>query len=261
MQEGIFENEREGAEVSAALGNLKKVSAPANFEANVRSVIEERSRRSFFGAPGFLLGLKFAVPAAVLLVLGAFLLFSNGGVEDGQIAVSDPIAQPAAVNVTSELPAVDPASAVQANSVIAEAGQVNNQVPINRPARSNPTAANGQVFQGGSRDMALSPDNTSVMPKGVDPKTNSAAPLGSLTAESILSKMGISARCVDDGCAASAVRSNSFAEKSGIKKGDVIEAIDGNPVNAGTIFEGNIIFRNVSVVRDGKRITVPLNTK
>lgn len=260
MKKGIFENGQEDTEVSAALGRLGKVIAPARFEANVRSAIEARSQPSFFNTPGFLLGLKFAVPAIVLLFLGAFLLFSTGGVDNDQIAVSEPAAQPAATDVAPVVPASEPPSAGQVNNVVAEGGQVNTQVPVNRTPRGSRTSGNGQEFRGGSRDFALSPDNTSIRPKVVDPdqKPVTASPTGSVTAETILSKMGIDSKCIEKGCNAVSVRSASIGGRSGVKEGDVIEAIDGKPVDAGTEFKGNVIIRNITVRRDGKQVIVPL---
>ena len=261
MKKGIFENGQEDAEVSAALGRLGKVTAPAGFEANVRSAIEERSRRPVFASPGFLLGLKFGVPAILLLFLGAFLLFSAGGVDNDRIAVSEPVGQPAATDVASGVPASEQSSAGQVNNVIAKGGQGNTQVPVNRNARGSQTSGNGREFQGGSRDFALSQDNTSIGPKDIDPdqKLVTAPPSGSVTAETILSKMGISSKCIEKGCNAVSVRSASIAGTSGVKAGDVIEAIDGKPVDAGTVFKGNVIIRNVTVRRDGRRVIVPLS--
>ena len=261
MKKGIFENGQEDTEVSAALGRLGKVTAPYGFEANVRSAIKARSGRSFFAAPGFLLGIKFAVPAILLLFLGAFLLFSTGGVDHDRIAVLEPVAQPAPANVASGVPASEPPTSGQVNNVVSEAGQVNARVPANRNARGSQTSGNGREFQGGSRDFALSQDNTSIGPKDVDPdhKSGTASPTGPVTAETILSKMGISSKCIEKGCNAVSVRPASIGGTSGVKEGDVIEAIDGKPVDAGTVFKGNVIIRNVTVRRDGKRVIVPLS--
>jgi hypothetical protein len=257
MKKGIFENGQEDTEVSAALGGLEKVTAPASFEANVRSAIEARSQRSFFNTPGFLLGLKFAVPAIILLFLGAFLLFSTGGVDNDRMAVWEPVAQPAETDVASGVPASGPPSAGQVNNVVAEGGQVNARIPVNRTARGSQTSGNGREFQGGSRDFALSQDNTSIRPRDVEPDQKLVT--GPVTAETILSKMGISSKCIEKGCNAVSVRSASIGGTSGVKEGDVIEAIDGKPVNAGVVFEGNVVIRNITVRRDGKRFIVPLS--
>ena len=71
---------RDGMEerIEELLGGLQKVDAPVGFEEGVMRRITgsgsgERSR-----GPMLLLGLKFAVPAAVLLLMGAMFVFFGG---------------------------------------------------------------------------------------------------------------------------------------------------------------------------------------
>lgn len=267
MEKGIFEGGQEDAEVSAALGGLKKVYAPMSFEANVRSAIDAGRDRTFFSTPGFILGLKFALPSVVLLALGVFLIFSSGGPDAGQIAQRETAAPPVSVDVPSGVPVSGP-PANQVNNMIAGGAQVNRQPAVNRPVRANQKAANDRVFRGGSRDLALSPDNTAILPKSMnpdqklDPARRGLDPAaGSITVVAILSKLGASANCTENGCTATSIQPGSAAERSGIKKGDLLEAINGKPVRAGKVLEAGEMIRNVTLLREGDRITIQLGGK
>jgi membrane-associated protease RseP (regulator of RpoE activity) len=80
-----------------------------------------------------------------------------------------------------------------------------------------------------------------------------------IPAKNVLTLIGVTATFNASGWNAVSVRVNSIAAHSGLRAGDVIEAINDQPVNEKTAFANRSILRSVRVRRDGKSIQVDLN--
>lgn len=243
--------------VEQELSNLKRVTAPTNFETMVRSRILRESAESGLGRTPWSLILKFALPTAALLLLGMFFVLSGPSSID-QAAVPTVVDGPRALRDPDVPPARTGQQMARNEELAANAGEA-----VKDPANVRSNRAEKQT--GGSKDVALSPADVPLYPPGLDPTrrvTNPEPQPGSnLSITSILSMFGIVAACGPHGCDAVTIQPNSLAERSGVKKGDKIEAINERSINSTTTFSGTINVRTVRISRDGKVITVSLTAR
>jgi membrane-associated protease RseP (regulator of RpoE activity) len=239
-------------EISRMLASLKTVDAPENFEGGVRSRIAQRRGEPSLSQPSLLLFAKFAFPLLLLVVVAGVLIVSNEQDLNGDMVppVGEGTHRVAAIDEPLTVPS-DTSNTNRVNSPIA-------QVSTNRGrGNSRPDP------QGDSRDdQALSQDETTLFPDGVDPRkatiTNGNPPTGgTISPASVLLMIGISSNCSSTGCVATSVREGSIAAKVGIQSGDLISAIDGRPINAsGT--SGQFTVSEITFVRSGKKMTVSI---
>jgi membrane-associated protease RseP (regulator of RpoE activity) len=111
---------------------------------------------------------------------------------------------------------------------------------------------------GGSKDFTSGIVNE-VPQKGPNQNgRNSVDPAGgngSLPAKDVLSTKGAD---VGSGWTLGNVKKGSSAERSGLKPGDVVEAIDDKPVSDKSSANGKFAGRSVRVRRDGKTVRIDL---
>jgi C-terminal processing protease CtpA/Prc len=81
---------------------------------------------------------------------------------------------------------------------------------------------------------------------------------GQIAIRGVLEFVGVRADFSNLGWKVKSVDSNSMAERSGVKAGDLIEAINGLPVTDGTQFSGSFTGKNLRVKRDGKTVEIDL---
>jgi membrane-associated protease RseP (regulator of RpoE activity) len=238
-------------DVSRMLASLKAVDAPQDFEGGVRSRIAERREAPALWRPSFMLVAKFAFPLLLLIAVGGYLLVSDDRElsRDMVPAIGDGTHEIAAIEDT-EMGPPGIANTSKGNSPIA-------RVPVNRGGENTRS-----VPSGGSQDIGLSPDNSTVFPQGVDPRkaniTNGMRPIGGpIAPESVLLMIGIFSTCSSTGCVANSVRGGSIAANAGIQGGDVISAVDGRPITAGGI-TGQVSVGEITIVRSGRIMNVPI---
>jgi S1-C subfamily serine protease len=87
------------------------------------------------------------------------------------------------------------------------------------------------------------------LPQGLEPRA--------VAIRDILQTLGMSAEFRNEWHVTS-VSSNSAAERSGVKVGDVIVAVDDRELNAGSAFHGSGSFSTVKVRRGGKLIPIKI---
>ena len=226
------------------LGGLPVAEAPEDFEGSVRSRIAER--RAFRSdRPVFWLAVKFAGPMLLLVIIGAFLILSDdNSLNAGMVPT---VAAPPVGS--ADLSVDEPSNAAPSNG-----GNSTRQSMPNRNA-TLPQA------EPGSQEKALSPDDTTQFPPGVDPRravpTNQRPSTGGkISPSAILGMLGIGTACSDAGCKVVSIQPNSIASKIGLEIDDLIEAIDNRSIGAGKSFEGSVSVSSLRVLRAGKRSTV-----
>jgi hypothetical protein len=244
--EDVTSQDHTEEQMSRLLRELPAAEAPENFEAMVRSRIAERRPVDRVGRSAFWLAVKFAAPMVLLLVLGIFLVLSD----DGSLNVGSipPVEAPgvASANLSSQEP---PPNITAVNAV-------RQSPPLNRNSRQPQTGSPSQ-------DIALSTDDTTLFPPGVDPRkatrTNERPSSGRISPITILSFIGITSACTPTSCQVRAVQPGGLAERSGVQVGDMIEAIDERPIGSNHIVSGEISVRSLRVKRDGKPLTIRLH--
>ncbi|MBK9216681.1 MAG: hypothetical protein IPM59_14010 [Chloracidobacterium sp.] len=243
-------------EVGKLLGTLGRVDPPGDFDVRVRARIAAGipARRSLLPFA------RIAVPAALLLAVGGYFGYTSF------FAPADvpPVAETrAAPDSQPQLPSMPPDNtlAVRPDEVAVRAPSPNNSLST-LPGPKTPEAVRPSDEQGGgSLDFSF-PTARRRLPRGLDPdRVITDANIGSdarLSAATVMGMLGISAACSASGCRVRAVSPNSIAANSGVVAGDVIEAVDGTALNAGTSFSGQFSAANVRVRRNGSTMTISL---
>lgn len=245
--------------VSRLLSDLKRVDAPGDFEFRVRAGIAER-RESSVGRSWLPGGLKVAVPTALLLMVGGYVgIGSLYSPASDQAAVAPPhtveAAPPAETRAVVQEP-IEAAPAVNTERFVALNATPRPIEAVNRlvaavPEKSGPERP--PANRGGSYDEAIR-EGQSISLFNADP--NAGPNPGKLSVKSVLGNMGISASLGAAGWVV--ISASGAALRSGVKAGDVIEAVNGQPVGRGTSFNSSFNGSSLRVRRDGKSVQISL---
>lgn len=261
-----FEDDQSVADL---LGSLPRVEAPANFEAHVRSRIAQ-------GRPSS--GRAWLIPSAaavslcaVVLAAVAFVYFQGSDAQIADIAqpenapvivsespkpeVSESPKPELAVTRDQEPPVVSNTPAPQ---IVAEKGDT----PVSSPKTSDSRKG------GGSYRITVEEARPPIVPIGIPtpgatPETNvrPSGPINKVSAREVLQLIGLDAEFRNDGWHVKKVSENSLAGRSGVRDGDVIEAIDDVKLVANTTFESGFNGKNLTVIRNGNRITISIQNR
>jgi hypothetical protein len=252
--------QRDGMEerIEELLGGLQKVGAPVGFEERVMRRITgsgsgERSR-----GPALLLSLKFAVPAAVLLLMGAMFVFFGGREPD--VASVPPVLEDQIVTSHSE--------ELPQTTETALLGSASSDQMRRSPKVSASRLSNGSVgprSRVNSEDIALQGPGETFTPPGLDARVRNVDPStvppgGGGNIRDVLSFIGVSADCGHDGCRVTSLSNGSLADQAKLNVGDRIVLIDGRPINDSTSFSGPTSFKSFQVVRGGRSINLSLRS-
>jgi len=263
-EEGLSADE---AKVRQMLGELKRVEAPKNFDFAVQARIANSRPEDFRAAGGSPVFLRYAMPLAlVLLVVGGFVLNGLYSVNDNsvpaiaeqQLAVPVPAVPqnaPTANEPANDLPAV-----TENNTPVIPAPELAAAQPGPRKERRAPNSSNPG---GGSFDSTLEsrPTIINVGPRpeapASAPKAGQMGPPGQIPVREILTMAGIDAVFSREGWKVNSVTPNSISARSGVKAGDLIEAINDLPVTDGTHFS-RFAGKKLRVKRDGQTLDINL---
>ena len=245
--------------VSQLLSELKRVDAPGDFEFRVRAGIAER-REAQQGRSWLPVGLKVAVPTALLLMVGGYVgvgsLYSpandQGAMTPLQTIEAAPPKQTAAVvqQPIEAAPAVNKEQFVAFNATPRAVDAVNRLVAA-VPEKSGPERP--PANRGGSYDEAVREGKPITL---FNANPNAGPNPARLTVKSVFSNVGISASLGAAGWVV--VSASGAAGRAGVKAGDVIEAVNGLPVAAGTSFNSPFTASSLRVKRDGKSVQITL---
>ena len=242
------------------LYGLKRVDAPGDFEFRVKAGIAERRANSgrYSWLPS---GLKIAVPAALLLTVGGYVgigsLYDPAG---GQATVSQ--ALPVEAAPAGEIPAaiqrpVEPDLAINANQFVALNASPKPTEAVNRLAANalekripSRTMTNGS----GSYDEAIRESQLIPLVK-TNPNGNTPN-AGKVSVSGVFQTMGISATASTAGWIVGSV--SGRAQQAGVRPGDVIEAVNGQPLGSGTSFNSPFRASTLRIRRNGKAIQISL---
>lgn len=249
--------EEKEKEIASILGGLERVEAPTGFETRVMHRIMQAGPRQKDRGPSLLLVLKFAVPAAALLLMAMLVLFSGREVDvtsvppirDGQTApVRMEDSAPtnlAAATVNSSLPD-RPARTSRLKAVRKPGGYAHSRPEVN---------SEDMAVQGPGESFA--PPGLDARPRNLDPST--IPPGRRVDIRDMLSFMGVSAACDLHGCRVASLTKGSLAERARLNVEDRIVSIDGRAVGASTSFTGPMVFKTFHVVRAGRTLNVEIS--
>lgn len=268
--------------VTELLGGLRRVETPNDFGVKVRARIAERrdANRSFSLSGLF----KIATPAAALVLLAAFLyfggIFSNNIPEtDGLAVVEQPannsmqIAQTtddnASINTELEVAAAN--TNQTSNLQVVEVSNQNTNKTVVRPNKNvenlRPRTITETPLAGSSTTRAATAQPQTIRPPGLTPQNvpeienrpEGFEASGSFTANELIGLFGAEGDVTTSGLKVSSVTANGIAERSGIKKGDLITSIDGQQITPSSRFDGGKTYKTANIIRDGQNIEVEIS--
>ncbi len=255
----------DGGDVAKLLRALPRVDAPGNFMFRVKARIADGAAPQARLIPF----LKLAAPLAIVLLVGAFVVFYNGLPSPNDIpgvidtARTELTAPQSSADVTP-LPSTTISRPQMNESLASQPERVSVTTERTGPVRraSNPLRDNRS--RGGSIDSTLGSANT-ILPPGfqsVDPRKSDIAAANAggadIAVRDVLQMLGVSADGDADGWRVRSAATNSMAQLAGVRVGDVIEAINGTPLKPNTTFKGGISVRTLRVLRDGKQVNLSL---
>lgn len=250
-----MERQEQEEKIASMLGGLERTEAPSGFETRVMRRIAEAKESKGLGRPVLILFLKFAAPAAMLLLVGLFLVIvGSGDVNTGAVPpVQDSPAQRTQVN-----------DSAIANGVVASIAPKTEQTKSSSETTANrkgnvPTSDQTGV---NSADFAVQGPGETYRPLGIDPRPRNvdpsvvSPPKGGVPVAEMLQMIGVDSKCARDGCLVASVRKGGLGERVKVLPGDLIVKVDGRKTDGSTNFSGTFALKSFEVVRDGRAITL-----
>jgi len=253
-----FDNE--SSKVAALLSALPRVEAPANFEFLVKARIAEGAAPRASLVPF----LKLAAPLSLVLVVALFLIFYSGRVpQDDDVSVREATPSAPIVEVAPAEPMTVSGPRIS-DPIAVSPERVSSEPERSGPVRRTTNSAPANRSHGGSVDRTLESANM-IMPPGfesVNPRNrNSNANIGGtgVPVRDVLDTLGVSGDFLNGGWKVRSAAPNSLAQRAGVRSGDVIEAIDGQPLMESTTFKGQFSPKTLRVRRNDNTLTLRIS--
>ncbi len=260
------------------IDGLKRVDAPNDFDFRVKAKIAN-AKPSDFQTPGFLPALRYVLPLFLIVSVFGLLIFNTSLYHSGDnAAVADAVLpptseqEPAPLNsfANNQIAAADALRETPpANNTNASVEPIGNSqqkpfVAVKLPPKPRTDAPKKNVKDDfvGVRDLAVSRP-AEKFPIGLDPNQPVATlpndkDSNSIGGEEVLRFLGIEAVRESGKLKVITVQENSSAERSDVRVGDVIEAIDGIKLSAEPPRAKRIEVKNLTVMRGAARIEIAL---
>lgn len=256
----------DGDEIAGLLAGLKRVNAPGDFDFRVRARIAagKPATRHWFSSL-----VRIGAPVAAVMLAGGYFGYGVFYTTNGEIA---PRQSAFAPPVTAVLPAAPTEAPVQPSpaqdSQFLAVSNVNTSMPeignikVPPPRQKNIVDQRPSNLEGkGSFEIALG-ESKSIGPRGINPGVLPAKPKNldgrALTAREVFSAIGVEAQYSGSSWTVGSVRPNSVGARSGLRPGDVVEAINEQTLSDKTSFPGKFNGRTLRVRRDGQALEMPL---
>lgn len=262
------------------IDNLRRIDAPNDFDFRVKAKIANSKPADF--QPRFLPALRYVLPVSIVVLLLGLVAFNanyfsnNNSAPQTAVAVSQmPLEKDSApVNsfASNQIVAADtsnqPSITSVANLNIApvENTQEKQSVAFNLPPKPKTTAPkkNAEDDGGSSRDLA-STRSSEKLPYGINPNRAvetlpNANNQNSITDEDVWEFIGIKVVAENGNRKVTAVLPNTTAERSGVKTGDVIEAINGEKLSAKPLRVKTIEAKTLTIMRGTEKIEINLQS-
>ncbi len=256
------------------LGELKRFDAPPNFDFGLRRKIAAHQPETVKKSR-LLPVLRLALPLSLLILFAAFVgfdLFLSPQIGDVPAVAENILPPPPKNSVVAENAPVNTASPNVLQ--IPNFRETAAQITVPNPKAAKPIspatgksekpslAKDSEEDFSGTRDSALTSSRT-ILPKGLNQNQKPAAAENVLnnkpiTVRQILSQLGIEADFAEDNWKVRSVKEHSLAERSGVKNGDLLEAIDDRELDSETVFTQSYSGKTIHLTRDGKKIALNL---
>jgi hypothetical protein len=269
------------AKIAELLGGLRRADAPGDFEFHVKSRVA-KGRPAEFSSGGWLPQIKILAPAVLVLVVAAlfgssYLRYPAGGNESG-VALAPKDSRPALASeprpappaVIAE-PDVEPRT-TGSDVVVTKANPKQRQpdgssiIVVERGTQQRPALGGSRdETGGGSKVVTVRGPSKIINPSGIDldpvrPNANVAevANAARNSVSDVLTFLGIDAEKTAAGWRVRSVKADNTAQRSGIKAGDLIEAIEDHELGSSPVIPNNVSFKSLKIIRDGKSLVIAL---
>lgn len=240
MRDDEQKMEFDNNEVTQLLQTLKRVGAPVDFGLRVRSRIAAgRSQSSAaFRFPVFA---RYAVPLVLLVVVGSYVGYRA-------LKTSPVVEAPVAIVPAPNAAPAGPPIAPIAQPVLPEIAVVP------RPDKDQPIA----VAPVRAKKLSKRPRPTGWSSDQAVRESRRLYLNGEVPVLDMLANIGIRGTVVSSGLKVDVAAENGIASRSGIRAGDVVEAVDGKTVTEKSSVKGAASGKTVRVNRDGKSVDLIL---
>jgi len=249
--------------VAQLLSAMKRVEAPRDFDFKVRARIAagRPAARPAFGIP---VVIRYAVPLVLLVLIGAYVGFN--ALYSNKQAIAPAVAETAP-------PVTAPVTAAPSNNVATptadpiteEHAEVRKPELIKNTAGVTPVKKQAGVERPGSQNYVdAGKEGRHLYPNGFNPDTKPAANTkvpdrpAQIPAKDILNLFGVNGTFGESGWKVESVGTDTLAGRSGVKAGDVIEAINDQPLTEKMSLKGGFNGKTLRVRRDGASLQIVL---
>jgi len=241
--------EEQDEKIASLIGGLERVDAPHGFESRVMRRIAETGPGGEVQRPVLLLMLKFAAPAAMLVLMGMFFVFF------GDREVSNALVPPVQELNTPVVPAATEAP-LPVEGALASASPSGprpaGQPPVNT-VRPKP-ASSPRII---SEDFAVQGPGETLRPEGVVPSPETGVPRSRrFSPVQLLDIIGIQSACSPFNCNVRKVRPSSVAARSGVLEGDVVISIDEISIDSPHLYSERPEMQSITVRRNGQIVKI-----
>jgi len=248
--------------IAELLGGLNRVNAPSDFEFRVRAgIASQASIRS--GGLRLRRVILYAAPIVLLLAIGLPIAFYYEGRSEQSTVIKTGIDRKETATVTvSETPAGGPTAAEPAVEQRTSANRSKERDSVNTSADT--TAPKRNEKTGGGSYVAASREGRRILPRGLDPNVRTAATPedfsmnASIPVRDVLSTLGINAEFNGKAWTVESVTDNSTAARAGLRRGDLVLAIDDQPISKATDFKGKVSGKSIRILRAGRPASIEL---
>jgi len=254
---------------------LPRASAPTNFDFRVKARIANSKSADF--QPRFFPVLRYVMPLAVIVLLLGLVAFNANYFSDNNAAPQVAEIVPPTSIVKETLPnnlspdnqvAVANLQSVPEDKLVANTSTANPRLTNERKktefvaVKSPNSTPKVKVRDGGGSRVSSYSKSPIILPAGIPNQSIKTSPnvnnLKNLTDEQILSEIGIEIGLQNENRTVKSIKQDSLAKRSGVKVGDVIEAIDGKKISKEPLRSKTFAVKNLTVLRGAKKIEIPL---
>jgi len=263
------------------IDGLNQVSAPKDFDFRVKARIANAQPADY--QPKFFPFLRYVMPLGVIALLFGVIAFNANyftGDNTPQMTqnISPTSIEQATVPNDSSIGGQLVAANTQSFTEKKPAATIEKKPSVNFPTTAPPLTAERKndktvpvepptvmpkerIRDGGSRDIAVSRPRVK-LPAGIPIQSVETSPnddnYKSLTDEQILSETGVEITLQNQYRVVKSVKQNSLAERSGVKVGDVIEALDGRKISDKPMRFKTSELKKIRVLRGTEKIEISL---
>ncbi len=260
----------EDAAISRLLKRLERVSAPADFDVRLRARIARR-RESPAAGRRFPVFARYAAGLCAILVVAGlvgYVWLSRPGVSvNPTVASNGPAFERRQIDQVSNSIQATPARPVDDRAAVVSSVPPNSARPVVKDADKASVPAVTATDVPGTSLTEARREGKRVLPKGIrlnaeplaKPKDFDSAP--QRPASEVLTLLGIDAKFANGAWRVDSVKELTTAGRVGVKTGDVIEALNDQPLGEKASFGKAFSIKSLRVKRNGQSVNISLIEK